>query len=281
MNHVIIGYGYCGFYLAKYLTQKHQRVTTLSRFLKDSLRLPSVNHVIQDVTRSKLNLEGDCILYYLIPPPSVGQQDGILRQFLSINSIKFTKVVYFSSSGVYGDHQGRWVDEQTPCLPTQDRQFRRLDAELLWQEYCDKQGIKGVMLRIAGIYGPDRLPVQAVLNQSALIRPEEAPITNHIYVKDLARLVVALGTDQTSQGVYNVADGMPGVMGMLQQQVAHMMGKPPAPYHGFDQAWEEASPMKREFMQASRRLNIRALQQALPANFHFTPMSTAILESLS
>lgn len=271
MNHLIIGYGYCGYHLATQLCQQHQNVITVSRHLDEALRLPGVTHLLQDVLTPLPESYENYTLYYLIPPPAEGREDTILRQFLSINSLKPAKVVYFGSSGVYGDQQGRWVDEQTSCQTNSDRQLRRLDAEAQWARYCEQRGIPCMLLRVAGIYGPNRLPG----NQTPRIQEDEAPYSNHIYVKDLVNIAARL----TTPGLFNVADGQPHRMGYVQQQVALARQLSPAPALPFAQVWQDASPMKREFMQSSKRLCITALQQALPG-VQFTPLMTGIKESL-
>jgi len=275
MKHLIIGYGYCGYHLANHLRQQDQTVITVSRHLDDSLRLPSVTHLVQNALSPLPDDDENYTLYYLIPPPSDGLEDTILRQFLSMNTLKPAKVVYFGSSAVYGDQQGRWVDEQSPCQPGNDRQQRRLDAETQWKNYCEQRAINCILLRVAGIYGPKRLPEQAARNQTALIREDEAPFSNHIYVHDLVKIAARLST----AGVFNVADGQPNRMGTLQQQVALACQLPLAPSQRFTQVWQEASPMKREFMQSSKRLSIAALQQALP-DFQFTSLIEGIKDSL-
>ncbi|MGQ3891917.1 NAD-dependent epimerase/dehydratase family protein [Legionella sp. CNM-4043-24] len=275
MNHVIMGYGYCGFHLAAYLRQQHQTVITLSRHLDESLRLPDVTHLVQDALKPLPEDYPGCVLYYLIPPPQEGREDTLLRQFLANTNIKPSRMVYFGSSAVYGSQHGQWVDEQTPCHPETDRQFRRLDAESQWQAYGQRHGIETMVLRVAGIYGPNRLPIEGARQQMPLINPDEAPFTNHIYVHDLVKVAARL----SAAGVYNVADGQPMPMGSLQQQVALTLGFPAAATQSFAQALREASPMKREFMQSSKRLMIKALQQAL-TDFQPTPLASAIKDSL-
>lgn len=270
MRHVIIGYGYCGFYLARELLQGQQEVISVSRHVNDAWRLPGVTHLQHDIDQPLPDLCNGAVLYYLIPPPEQGVHDERLRRFLTQNTLRPARVVYFGSSSVYGDQQGAWVNEQSPCFITRDRQRRRLDAEAQWLSL----GVETVLLRIAGIYGPGRLPLEAAARQSPLIRREEAPFTNRIYVRDLAKIAASL-----VNGCYNVADGQVDVMGSLQQQVAEACAFAAAPWQSFEQIWQQASPMKREFMTDSKRLGIDALQQALPG-FVFTPVVQAIRDSL-
>ena len=280
MHHLILGYGYCGYYLAQKLLKNGQQVTALSRHLDPQLQLPQLKHVLHDLNQSFTWHDSDTILYYLIPPPSLGETDIFLNQFLSKNEIKVKKVVYFGSSAVYGDHQGAWVNEQSNCIINNSRQLRRIDAEQQWLTYCNERNIVPVLLRIAGIYGPCRIPVEAAQAQIPLIDRDKASYTNHIYVKDLATIAFLLAQSQNSNSLYNIADGNPHPMGTLQQLTASALGIEQAPFESWSQAWERASPMKREFMQDSKRLNIERLKQSLGAELILTDLKQAIQESI-
>lgn len=279
MHHVIIGYGYTGFHLAKYLISKQETVTAVSRHLDETQNVPGVKYVQQDIQTPFLQTWHNAIVYYLIPPPHTGKYDTLLQTFLKTSNIKPVKLIYFGSSAVYGDQSGNWVDENTSCKVTCDRQLRRLDAEKQCQEFAMQNAIDCILLRIGGIYGPNRLPIDAAIKQSALIKPESAPDTNLIYVRDLAQIAALLAIIPGAKGIYNISDGLPEPMGSLQQQVATCLGLPPAPFHDFEQVWAEASAMKREFMHASKRLSIKALQMTLQS-LTLTPKKTAISESL-
>ena len=280
MQHVILGYGYAGFHLANWLLGKKQQVIAISRHLDPSQQLPGLIHLPQECTAPIPALPDDMVLYYLIPPPATGLEDTILQHCLKSLSIKPAKLIYFGSSGVYGDRAGNPVDETMSCEALSDRQHRRLDAERQCLAFCEAQSIRCVLLRIGGIYGPGRLPVDAARKQSSLINRGEAPLTNLVYVRDLANVAGLLADQQTAQGIYNVADGVPEPMGSLQQQVARQLELPEAPFQSFQEAWASASPMKREFMQASKRLDIRALQETLGDSLVFTAREQAIMESL-
>ncbi|HAT1597044.1 TPA: SDR family oxidoreductase [Legionella pneumophila] len=280
MHHLILGYGYCGYYLAQELLEHHQQVTVVSRQLKKELELSKLHHITHDLEYPFYWNEPNSIIYYLIPPPSQGTRDTFLKQFLNQSTLNAKKIIYFGSSGVYGNHQGAWVDELSTCLIDSPRQQRRWDAEQQWLTYCQQHNKELSLLRIAGIYGPNRIPVDAAKSKIPIIKSTEAPFTNHIFVRDLALIAYLLGQKQTPFTVYNIADGNPTHMGELQQAVARVLGIESAPYESFDQAWEKASPMKREFMQASKRLKINLLKTALGEDIQFTCMYDAIKQSL-
>lgn len=280
MQHLILGYGYCGYYLAKHLLQNNQKVTTLSRHLAKDLKLPKINHIIHDLNHSFHWDEPDTIAYYLIPPSPQGESDLFLKQFLNHSAIKAKKIIYFGTSGVYGNHQGAWVHEDSPCLIDNSRQLRRLDAEQQWLNYCKIKSIDCTLLRVAGIYGPQRIPIDAARAKTPLIEKDKAPQINHIFVKDLAAIAYLLSQEPVTSSIYNVADGNPQPMGTLQQHVAEALKLELAPYESWSEAWEKASLMKREFMKGSKRLNINRLQATLGVSFLFTQMSDAVKQSM-
>ena len=280
MHHLIIGYGYTGFYLAQYLVKQKETVTAVSRHLDTSMIIQGVEYIQHDVKTPFAWSKPDTIVYYLIPPPATGKHDTIFQTFLNTSKISPGKFIYFGSSAVYGDKSGNRVDEKTPCTITLDRQYRRLDAERLCQEMSVTKTIDCVLLRIGGIFGPHRLPVEAAIQQTALIEPNSAPATNLIYVKDLVKIAALLAMNIDARGIYNVSDGLPEPMGTLQQQVAKLLELPPAPFHSLEEALIQASPMKKEFIQASKHLSIDALKMTLDQSLVLTPKLTAVRESL-
>lgn len=280
MHHLIIGYGYCGYHLARHLLSHQQTVTVISRHLDESMQLPGLNHLIHDISNPLVWQTKNTIIYYLIPPSRDSEQDNLLQQFLAHSSLQVSKVVYFSSSGVYGDHQGAWIDEQSSCNLKNLKQRSRLSAEQQWLTYCKLQSVECIALRVAGIFGPNRLPVQSAIAQTPLIEPDAAPYINHIYIHDLVDIAYQLAIKAKVSSVYNLADGQPTRMGALQQQVAHILGLEAASCKSWQQIWQEASPMKREFMEASKRLRINALQTTLKQSLHLTLLVDAVRESL-
>lgn len=280
MHHLIIGYGYTGFHLARYLINQQETVTAVSRHLDESQIVPGVEYIQHDIQTPFPWSRENTLVYYLIPPPATGRYDTILQTFLNISTIKPAKFIYFGSSAVYGDKSGELVGEETPCTPVLDRQYRRLDAERQCMTLSKAASIDCILLRIGGIFGPYRLPVEAALQGTPVIETEFAPTTNLIYVKDLVRIAALLAMKDDAKGIYNVSDGLPEPMGTLQQQTATLLKLPAAPFQSMEQALAQASPMKREFIQASKRLRIDALQMTLGQSFALTPKLTAIKESL-
>jgi nucleoside-diphosphate-sugar epimerase len=256
MSDLIIGYGYCGQRLAKKLIENGKHVIAVCRDNNKLSSNPLLELIHQDITQALPRFTNIDTLYYFVPPPRIGEHDETLKHFLQNNNIQFNKLIYFVSSGVYGNYAGAKVDEQSTCHIKNDRQKRRLDAEMQCSDYATSRGIDCALLRIAGIYGPHRIPLQAVTEQTAVIAANQAPLINHVYVDDLINCALKLSKVQKGIDVYNIADGKPLPMGQLQQRLAKLLQHPLAAEIDFDEAYLQASPFKREFMNSSKMLCI-------------------------
>lgn len=277
-RHILMGYGYVASHLAKLLIQKNQEVMSISRQIPKHLPL-GLKHLSLDIRQSQVEIQTEDILYYFIPPLPENEKDLIMTDALQHLSQAPRRIIYIGSSGIYGHHHGAWVDENSACHIENPRQKQRLSAETQLDDYCQQHHIPCARLRVAGIYGPERVPLDAVYAQTPIIHPQEAPFINHIYVKDLVNILAYLGTEVMYHGILNVADGSPSPMGTLQQQIAQALKFPLAPSDSFENIWKTASNMKKEFMSQSKKLNIARLLQILkPGNILLTPMHTALSE---
>ena len=278
---IIAGYGYCGYYLSRTLLKQNTSVLALSRTLQPEFKLAHLQRIAFDINEHSLPEEmPESVLYYFVPPINKGKTDTVLQRFLALNKKPdFTRVVYCGSSGVYGNHQGKWVNEFSECRLISERQYRRMDAEQQWQKFCARHNIPLVILRVGGIYGPERLPIRQCTEQSPVLIPAEAPFINHIFVNDLVDCLLEFGQNSVVTGVFNIADGQPLPMGQFQQILAECLKLPLAEEFDFKTIWEQASPMKREFMESNKRLCIDKILQAVPS-FRPTPIKAAIRQIL-
>jgi len=280
MKHILIGYGYSASYLADQLTKNGELVEGYARKAK-SFKHANLELIHRDVVKQGIKPQTvPFYLYYFLSPPHIGAEDVHLREFLQKIDLHLCMgITYISSSAVYGNHQGEEVDESSDCYVKTERQKRRLHAEQQIVSISQTLKIPALILRCAGIYGRKRLPVDAARMQQPVIKTSEAPLTNHIYVVDLARIITYLITNKYS-GIYNVSDGQPKPMGFLQQLVAQALDCPQAPESSFQDVYESASEMKRFFMQSSKRIRINKLLSVLPKEFMFTPISEAVHHNL-
>ena len=262
MQHVLLGYGYVAKYLALALSQDKAQIMAFSRQAV-ATTLPFFRHQVIHEGHFKLDLPENHVLYYFIPPQSDNDTDIVLQHYLAQVSALPQKIIYIGSSGIYGAHQGNLVDEESPLRIQTRRQKSRLSAETQLKTFAERHHIPLALLRVAGIYGPNRLPIEAASQQEPLIFPDEAPLINHIYVQDLVKILAFLGGDITYHGVLNICDGDPKPMGTLQAKIATYFNYPPSQFHHFAEIYASSSPMKREFMSQNKRLCHKRLCQLL------------------
>jgi nucleoside-diphosphate-sugar epimerase len=136
------------------------------------------------------------------------------------------RVVYISTTGVYGDCQGAWVNEDTPARPDAARSRRRLDAENTLRVYGRERGVPVSILRVPGIYGPGRLPVDAIHARRPVLDEKECGYTNRIHAEDLAHVCLIAGQRGQADRVYNVSDGQPDSITHYYNCVADALGVP-------------------------------------------------------
>ena len=248
MKHLILGYGYCGYYLAQELLKQRHRVWTLSRNIKNEYLIEGVTHLQGDLSSNFCFSEPMGVIHYMIPPQSRGRNDELIKQWLNSNSIQTKKIVYYGSSGVYGDQNGELTNEDTPCALEFDRQYRRLDAERLLTAYGKAHNIPVLLLRIAGIIGPNRLPIQAILEKQSVIKVSEAPWTNTIYVQDLVKIALLVVNKIKKTSIYNISDGIATPMGSTQRLLTILMQLNRVYEKSFSEIYDESSEFKREFL---------------------------------
>jgi nucleoside-diphosphate-sugar epimerase len=226
-----------------------------------------------DDARSLARLAGLATrVLHLAPPPSAGNQDPrtarLLQALARRGGVK--SLVYGSTSGVYGDAGGAWLDETRTVQPATDRGRRRVDAEarLRWwgRQQSPRWGTRVSLLRIPGIYALDREggdPRERVRRGSPLLRAEDDVYTNHIHADDLARACVAALWRGRPGRVVHVCDDTELRMGDYFDWVADHFGLPRAPRLSRTEAAQQLSPMQLSFMGESRRLRNQRLKAEL------------------
>lgn len=164
-------------------------------------------------------------------------------------------VGYLSTTGVYGDRGGAWVDEATPPAPGQPRSLRRRQAEQAWEAALAGQARLDIF-RTGGIYGPGRSALDEVLAGKArrVIRPGHA--FGRIHRDDIAQAVMAAadagGPGEAMSRVLHLVDDEPAEPALVIEEAARLLGMPPPPALSFDEAWAGMSPMARSFWSEHR-----------------------------
>lgn len=207
----------------------------------------------------------DAILH-CAPPPGEGESDPRTANLLAAlehGRILPTRLVYLSTSGVYGDCGGARVDESRPPNPRSARGRRRADAERRLAAWCAPRNVALVVLRVPGIYAADRLPLARLRAGTPALRSEEDVYTNHIHAEDLASIVLRALNDDAPSGVYNACDDTQMKMGDWFDFVAERHGLPRPPRIARSEAAGRISLALLEFMSESRRLDNSRLKARL------------------
>jgi nucleoside-diphosphate-sugar epimerase len=213
----------------------------------------------------------DAVLH-CAPPPATGTADSRARNLLAAlakGGILPARVVYVSSSGVYGDCGGARVDESRAVHPQTDRARRRVDAERQLALWCSERGVALVILRAPGIYAADRLPLERLRMGTPVLREEDDVYTNHIHADDLAAIVVRALEDAAHGGTYNASDDSEIRMGDWFDLVAERAGLPRPPRIARSEAQGRIAPELLSFMSESRRLANRRMKEGLGVRLRY------------
>ncbi len=170
---------------------------------------------------------------------------------------------YLSTTGVYGDHGGGWVDEATPPTPGQPRSIERLAAERGWQALAGEAGAKLDVFRLPGIYGPGRSTLDQVKAGTARRIDKPGQFFSRIHVADIAGAVLKAMTAPHAGGVYNVADDLPAPNCDVVGYAFELLGKPVPPAIPWDEIAPSLSAMARSFYGESRRVRNDRLKRDL------------------
>jgi len=240
---------------------------------------PIVADLDQPATLTELPSK-DAVLIHLAPPPSSGEQDPRVRNLLQAceQSGLPAKVILLSTTAVYGDCQGKWIDESEPVNPQSDRGRRRLDAETAVRQWAGKHSIPYVILRVSGIYGPGRLPVERLQQGLPILREDQAPFSNRIHQDDLAMICVAAAERAPNGSIYNVCDGNPSTMSHYFKSVAEATGLPMPPEIDREQAQQQLSAGMLSYLSESRRMSNEKLLKELGVSLRYPDLAAGLAD---
>ena len=215
----------------------------------------------------------DAVLH-LAPPPAGGATDPRTQALVRAlaRGARCRRLVYGSTTGVYGDAGGERFDETRAVRPATDRARRRVDAERRLRAFGRAHGVAVTVLRIPGIYAVDRVggdPRERVRRGMPVLRPEDDVYTNHIHADDLARACVAALTRGLPQRIVHASDDTELKMGDYFDRVARLAGLALPRRISRAEAASQLSPMTLSFMSESRRLDNRRLKRELRLRLRF------------
>lgn len=214
-------------------------------------------------------------VYWLAPPPGHGLVDTRLRRWLA-SARDVRRVVYVSTSAVYGDCGGAWIDETQPLAPATARGHRRADAEQALAEWAAAGGGDYVVARVPGIYGPGRLPERRLRAATPLPLIDEAPWTNRIHADDLAGALIQAMRFGAPARAYHLADGQPTTMTDYFLRCAALLGLPPPPLLPLAEALAVMPPALASFMTENKRLRIERMREDLHVSLRYPDLSRGL-----
>lgn len=263
---LIAGCGDIGLRVATRLRAMGREVTAIVRDRQKAAGLERAGIATRIEDLDQPQDVGDWPVLFWFAPPSVGSlSDARLRAWLAAQRGRISRIVYISTSGVYGDCDGSWIDEDAPLTPRSDRGKRRLDAEralLAWQAE-DAAGRAVIILRVPGIYGPGRMPVERLRKGLPVVRADESPYTNRIHADDLAQAALHAAAYGRAGRAYNVADGEPTTMADYFLRCAQLLDLPLPPQVSMSEARAALTPAMMSFIEESKRLLTLRLRDEL------------------
>ena len=279
---LIAGCGYIGERVVTEVLSKGEAVSAIVRSDERAKKLRTMGvFVLQlDLDTSPLPSASTLhqTIFYFAPPPPKDALDTRMQSFLEGLAVSGqpTRIVYISTTGVYGDCSGNWIDETQPANPQVDRARRRWHAEQLLQGWRASTGGELVILRVGGIYGPGKLPLTRLQQGFPMIAEKDAPWTNRIHADDLVQVCLAAMTRGIDGEVYNVCDGTPGNMTNYFNRVADLAGLQRPPLIDAEQALDDLSPGLLSYLSESRRISNNKVLDQLGVKLHYPSLEEGL-----
>lgn len=202
-----------------------------------------------------------------IPPDDAGDPvlDWHIRELQQLESLRW--LGYLSTTGVYGDRGGDWVDEDSLRLPTQDRSRRRALAEDSWLTLWERDGLPVHVFRLAGIYGPGRSAIESLRDGTAKRIVKPGQVFSRIHVEDIATALMASISRPNPGTAYNVCDDNPAPPDEVIAYAAELLGVESPPAVPFEQA--ELSELARSFYADNKRVQNKRIKEELGVSLKY------------
>ncbi|MDD3353417.1 SDR family oxidoreductase [Zoogloea sp.] len=243
--------------------------------------LPLVADLDDPASLARLaGIAGDVL--HCAPPPGKGEDDPRTRHLLAALTRRGSlprRIIYISTTGVYGDCQGAWLDETRPLRPSSARAGRRVAAERCLRDFALRTGCRVSILRAPGIYdSAGRLPLGRLEKGDPVLTPAEDVHTNHIHAEDLARLLVTALFRGRPNRAYNASDDSQLKMGDYFDLVADTVGLPRPPRLSRQELMGCLSPLTLSFMSESRRLRNERIRKELRFRLAYPTVASSLAE---
>ncbi len=245
--------------------------------LRDAGAIPIVadlDHVTANLARIGRLAQ---VVIHLVPPQTVGEQDHRTRRLAAILPEHAT-VVYISTTGVYADCGGAYLNETHPVNPASSRAKRRVDAEQVLRAWAKRRQGRLAILRVPGIYGKNRLPIRRLEARTPALIDADDVYTNHIHDEDLAAIIVRAIDHARPLRIYHASDDSQMKMADYFDLVANHFGLPLPPRLPRSALATQVTPMLLSFMSESRRLSNQRMKDELGVTLRYPTVKIALSE---
>lgn len=264
-NLLIFGYGYTAAYIAASLNSNQWNIIGTTR----SPKAHNNNNIIIEYNNNQISKALETVTHIIISiPPSI-KGDIVLNEFkellLAANHLKW--IGYLSSSSVYGNHNGAWVDENTKLIPLSERAKNRVLAEQQWLNFGKQHSINTNIFRLAGIYGPSRNALESVTADKARSIMKKGQCFSRIHVEDIANVVKHAISNNATSEIYNVADDYPCSTYEVNNFAAKLLNVETPSMIKFSQA--SLSPMTKGFYTDNKKVSNKKIKTQLAVKLKY------------
>jgi nucleoside-diphosphate-sugar epimerase len=279
----IIGCGYTGLRLAERWQKSGASVRGFASRIESLQQIAAAGAqalpMDLDAAIAPVDFSGH-LVYYAVPPARL-PGDPRLERFLDGLLGAPKRIIYLSTTGVYGNQAGARVSEDTPPEPRTERAARRLAAEDTLRAWAEPRGVSWCVLRVAGIYGPGRLPLERLRRAVPAVVSYQATPSNRIHVTDLVTACMAAGAlAAANRKIYNISDGSDDSLTDYLLRVATIAGLPAPPLVGRAEAERILPASAWSFLAESRRVDNRRMLQELGVRLEYQDIDVGIRASL-
>lgn len=268
MNLFCFGLGYCADYLSAKLIKQGWQVSATCRTSEKAavLEASGIRPVLLSGKKVTVTDLGKADHILISVPPEQDGSDPVLNfagAALAALQDQIKWVGYLSTTGVYGDHQGAWIDEETPAGLLSERGQRRVAVEAQWAA----TGLPMHYFRLAGIYGPGRNSLRALQNGTARRVVKQGQVFSRIHLVDITRILEASMANPNAGRAYSVCDDTPAPPQDVVTYAAELMGVSPPALQDF--ATAELSPMARSFYGENKRIRNYRIKEELGVSLEY------------
>jgi nucleoside-diphosphate-sugar epimerase len=282
MTHLLcFGLGFSARVLAERLAAKGWTISATSRSAESAENISAMGYrgLIFDGLAPLPEDAFAGVTHIVVSAPPGAEGDPVVQQHAALFAARarqFRWIGYLSTTGVYGDHGGALVTEETPLTPNTERGHKRLMAETQWLQLWREHGLPVHIFRLAGIYGPGRNQLLSLKDGTAKRVIKEGQIFSRIHVEDIATVLEASMAKPNPGGAYNVCDDEVAPPQEVVEFGARLLGLPVPPAIAFEEA--ELSPMARSFYADSKRVSNARLKQELGVRLRYPSYREGLAE---